>query len=124
MNEEKNIILIAEDDPFLSKVVDLKFKKELFDVIICGDGNQVLENAKKQKPKIILMDIIMPNMNGFETLVKLKADPELKNIPVIILSNLGQEGDVQKGLKAGAVDYIIKSNISLNEVVEKVKKYL
>lgn len=124
MNDEKIKILIAEDDPFLSKVVDLKFKKEGFEAIMCGDGNEALAQAKAQKPKVVLMDMIMPNKNGFDALVEFKNDPEVKDIPIIILSNLGQEQDVQKGLKAGAVDYIVKSNISINEVVEKVKKYL
>ncbi len=127
MNKKKNKkikILLAEDDNFISLAYQDGLKRAGFEVVVAYDGVDALDKLKSQKPDLILLDIIMPQKNGFEVLEEIKNDSELKNIPVIILSNLGQDTDIQKGRELGAVDYLIKSNFSMNEVIEKIKKYL
>ena len=122
--KSKKKILVVEDDSFLLKVLVDKFKKELFDVVPVLDGAAALEKIKSEHPHIILLDIVLSGKDGFEILEELKADANLKKIPVVILSNLGQEGDVERGKKMGAVDYMVKINFTLDQVVSKVKEYL
>jgi CheY-like chemotaxis protein len=124
INEKAKNILIIEDDKFYGNIFKTKFTQLNYNVAIAQDGIQGIAEAKKQKPDLILLDLIMPLKNGFETLIELKNDPSLKDIKVIVLSNLGQEDDVQKAKKIGAVEYIIKANVSLQEVVDKVNLYL
>lgn len=123
--ENKNIkILIAEDDKFLVKVLSNKFARKGFCVIIAGDGNEAVNKIKSEKPDLILLDLIMPNKNGFDVLEEIKTDKNYKDIPVIILSNLGQESDIERGKKFGVADYLIKSNLSINEVISRVNELL
>ena len=117
-------ILVVEDDKFLLKVYATKFKKEGFNISLAEDGVEALEITKKEQPDLILLDLILPKMHGFEVLKKLKENPKTKNIPVFILSNLGQDTDVEKGKKLGAVDYLIKTDFSIQEVVDKINKTL
>ncbi len=121
---KKAKILLAEDDKFISLAYRDGFKRAGFEVVWASDGKEAVEKAQKEKPDLIILDLIMPTMNGFEALEKIKADKDIKNIPVIIMSNLGQETDIQKGRELGAVDYLIKSNFSMKEVVSKIEKYL
>ncbi len=79
---------------------------------------------KEEKPDIILLDLILPGMDGFEVLAKIKDDPEVENIPVVILSNLGQRDDVERGLKLGAVDFLIKAHFTPGEIIEKIEKVM
>ena len=123
-NNKKNKVLLAEDDKFISRAYQDGLGRAGFEVISALDGEEALEKIKKTIPDIILLDVIMPEKNGFEVLEEIKADNKLKKIPVIILSNLGQDTDIQKGRELGAVDYLIKSNFSIGEVVEKIKKYV
>ena len=116
-------ILIAEDDEFLLKVYRMTLEQEKFDVVIAKDGEEALKQAAKEKPDLILLDILMPKKDGFDVLKELKENEDLKDIPVIILSNLGQEADIEKGKELGAVDYIIKGNVDIENVIQKVKKY-
>ena len=116
-------VLIAEDDEFLLKVYRMTLEQEEFDVVIAEDGEEALEQAKKEKPDLILLDILMPKKDGFDVLKELKENKDLKDIPVIILSNLGQEADIEKGKALGAVDYIIKGDVDIENVIQKVKKY-
>ena len=88
------------------------------------DGLEASEKIKEVRPDLVLLDLIMPGKNGFEVLEEMKADKDLKNIPVIILSNLGQESDVDKGKSLGAEDYLIKSDISMKEVIETIKRHM
>ena len=122
--KEKINVLIVEDDNFLANIYQTKFDMEGFKVSVAGDGEAGLNEAKKKKPDIILLDILLPKLDGFGVLSKLKEDPEVKNIPVILLTNLGQKDDVQKGLDLGASDYLIKAHFKPSEVVDKVKKVL
>lgn len=117
-------ILVGEDDKNYANIFRLKLEKEGYVVFIAGNGKEVLEVAKHESPELILLDIIMPIQNGFDTLKILKSDPDLLHIPVIMVSNLGQDEDVKKAQKLGASDYLIKANTSIQEMVEKVKNYI
>jgi CheY-like chemotaxis protein len=116
-------VLVAEDDKFLMKVYEAKLAKEGYTLIGARDGAEAIELIKAEKPSVILLDLVMPKKNGFEVLAEVKADDSVKDIPVIILSNLGQEADVKKGISGGAVDYIIKADMSIDEVVDKIRKH-
>ena len=117
-------ILIIEDDKFLRELIARKLISEKFEVVAAVDGETGLKKAKQPKPNLILLDLILPGIDGFEVLAKLKADKDLSDIPVIILSNLGQQEDVDKGLEIGAVDYLIKAHFTPNEIVDKIRKAL
>ncbi|MBL7141864.1 response regulator [Patescibacteria group bacterium] len=124
--QEKNKAKIAliEDDKFLLGAMNDKLLREGFSVFTAVNGEGAMELIKKEKPDLILLDLIMPVKSGFEVLEDLKNDNELKNIPVIILSNLGQESDIEKGKELGAVDYLIKADFKMKEVIEKIKGHL
>jgi len=117
-------ILVVEDDKFLRELISHKLLKEGFDIIEAFDGEDGIKKIKEQKPDLILLDLILPGIDGFEVLSKMKSDQELVPIPVIILSNLGQKDDVEKGLKLGAVDYLIKAHFTPGEIVEKIRNIL
>lgn len=121
---KKLAILIVEDDTFLAGIYANKFEREGFKVLLATDGEAGLKTAKKEIPDIILLDILLPKLDGFEVLEKVKADDATRGIPVILLTNLGQKEDVDKGLKLGAADYLIKAHFMPAETVEKVKKVL
>jgi DNA-binding response OmpR family regulator len=121
MPDTKKKILLAEDDKFISKAYTAGFSDVGFDVTPVTDGDSVVAKVTSEKPDLILLDLIMPGKNGFEVLEELKKNDTLKKIPVIILSNLGQDSDITKGKALGAVDYLIKSNLSMKEVIEKVQ---
>lgn len=123
-DNKKNKILIIEDDSFISDMYKIKLESEGFEVSVAADGVQGLEAAGKENPDLILLDIVMPKMDGFTVLQNLKEKPEVQNIPVIMLTNLGQKDSVEKGLKLGAADYIIKAHFTPLEVVDKVKAFL
>lgn len=120
----KKYILVAEDDKFYGKIFKRKFSKEGYDVEVASDGEKTLEKMRDKKPDLLLLDLVMPVKDGFEVLEEMQANDQLKGIKVIVISNLGQEGDVEKAKKLGASDYFIKSNVSIKEVVEIVKKNL
>jgi len=125
MAEKKTIqILLIEDDTFLVNIYKTKFEMEGFGVSVSENGADGLTAAKKKRPDIILLDILLPKMDGFTVLKKLKAEAATKDIPVILLSNLGQKDDVDKGLELGAADYLIKAHFKPSETVAKVKKVL
>ncbi len=117
-------ILIIEDDSFISDMYKIKLESEGFDVNVAPDGIQGLEEAGKWHPDLILLDIVMPKMDGFTVLQNLKQQPATQGVPVVMLTNLGQRDSVERGLKLGAKDYIIKAHFTPLEVVEKVKEFL
>lgn len=117
-------ILFVDDDNFLRKVYEAELKEKNFDVILAQDGEEGLEKAQLEDPDLIILDMIMPKKSGFEVLTELQRNPKTRNIPVIILSNLGQEDDKKKGVDLGAVDYLIKDNITLGILVDKINQYL
>jgi len=122
--ENKTKILLIEDDTFLVEMYTTKFELEGFAVASAEDGKKGLEMVKKENPDIILLDILMPKMDGFAVLDALKKDQETADIPVILLTNLGQKDDVKKGFEKGAVGYLIKAHFMPSEVVDKIKKIL
>ncbi|MBT4120783.1 MAG: response regulator [Candidatus Magasanikbacteria bacterium] len=124
VDAKKIHVLLVEDDTFLANIYKTKFDMEGFKVSVSENGEEGLADAKKKKPDIILLDILLPKMDGFTVLEKLKEDSGVKDIPVILLTNLGQKDDVSKGLEMGAVDYLIKAHFKPSEVVEKVNKVL
>ena len=122
MADKKVKILLIEDEEMLANMYEVKFKNEGFDIVKALDGSQGLEMAKSIQPDFILLDIIMPKLDGFSVLKSLKEEPATKDIPVMLLTNLGQDEDVERGKKLGAVGYLVKANITPAEVVAAVKK--
>lgn len=117
-------ILIVDDDTFLSGIYATKLDLEGFQVVTAHDGEEGVKMAQKEHPDLILLDVLMPKLDGFEALKRLKADPTVKDTPVIMLTNLGQKEDIEKGLEDGAVDYLIKAHFVPAEAVAKIKKVL
>ena len=117
-------ILITEDDPLMSRMYQKIFTFEKFEVELAANGEEGLEKARKVKPTLILLDVMMPKMNGLEVLEKLKADPETKAIPVVMLTNLAGQQDAETAMSKGAVKYIIKSEHEPKEVADMVKEIL
>jgi CheY-like chemotaxis protein len=117
-------ILLAEDDRFLRKAAEATLTREGFEVVTAADGEEALAAVRAAPPHLILLDLIMPKLHGFDVLKALKDDPATAAIPVVVLSNLGQEGDVERALAAGAVAYFIKANVSLKGLVQQVNDTL
>jgi CheY-like chemotaxis protein len=115
-----NSILVVEDTELLRKIYTDKLAQEGYEVISAGDGLEALSILRTQTVDLILLDLIMPKMSGLEALEAIKADPRLRDIPVLILSNLGQEGDVERGISLGAADYLIKNEAKPADVAEKI----
>ena len=125
----KNIIkpmkvLIVEDEEALRKVLQEKMQNSGFETFAAKDGEEGWELAKSKNPDIVLLDLVLPKKSGFEVLSMIKQDPELKDIPVFILSNLAEDESLKKALQIGAEDYFIKSQHPINEIVEKVEDRL
>ena len=117
-------VLIVEDDKFLRELIVKKVTTEGYEVSAAVDGEEGVKKAKETRPDLVLLDLILPGIDGFEVLSQIKQDPGLASIPVIILSNLGQKEDVEKGLKLGATDYLIKAHFTPGEIIEKIKSTL
>ncbi len=117
-------ILIAEDEEILLDVLKEKFENENFKVFSASNGEEVLPLVKKVMPDIILLDILMPKVNGIDVLTLLKSDSDLAKIPVIMLTNLSEDTKIKEALGIGAVDYMVKTQHPINEVVEKVNQYV
>lgn len=121
---EKKTILLVEDDTFVSDIYNVRLKQEGFEVIITQNGLEAIKELKKNIPDLILLDMIMPYLNGLETLKKIKASPEWEKIPVMLLTNLSEKDKIEEALRLGANDFLIKSHFTPSEVVEKVKVLL
>lgn len=119
MDGKKKVLLI-EDDSFLSKVLEERLSDEGFDVVLAGNGEEGVQKAAVINPNIILLDMILPKMNGFDVLKELKSNLATKELPIIVLSNLGQDEDKELAKKLGAVDYLVKSDFSLKSIVDKI----
>lgn len=117
-------ILIIDDDPFITDLYLLKLKEQGFLVESAANGKIGLEKIKTYGPDLVLLDIVMPALDGFDLLHKLKEQESLHKPKVVLLTNLGQKEEVERGMKLGAVDYIIKANFTPTEVVEKIKNIL
>lgn len=123
-SKKRPLIILVEDDSFLAGMYTTKLSLEGFEVLQEADGTAGFELIKDKKPDLVLLDIILPKMDGFEILKALKADKDLANIPVILLTNLGKKEEVDKGISLGAVDYLIKAHFVPSEVIEKIRKTL
>lgn len=117
-------ILLVEDDEFLGKVINRKLEKEDYIVIRATDGEEGITKAEEENPDLILLDIILPGMDGFEVLAKLKSNPAVSKIPVIILSNLGAKDEIKKGLDLGADDYLVKAHFNPSEITSRIEAVL
>ncbi len=117
-------VLIVEDDPLMSRMYQKIFTFEKYEVAMAGDGEEGMVKVKETKPDLILLDVMMPKLNGLEMLDHLKADPNSKSIPVVMLTNLAGEKDAETALSKGAVKYIIKSDHTPKEITEMVNEIL
>lgn len=119
-------ILVVEDDDFLASAYRVKLSKEGHNIAMAKDGQEALDylNATDPLPQVVLLDLVMPVKDGFTTLEEIRATEKLKTLPVIVTSNLGQDEDIQRALGLGANDYIIKSDSSIEEIIEKIMAVL
>lgn len=124
MNENKKNILIVEDDEHISRVYDIKLSKEGIESSTARDGEEALVKIASEKPSLILLDLMIPKKDGFWVLEEIKKNPDFAKIPVIVLSNLGQQTDQDRALELGAEEYLVKVDTSIQDVVDKVKKYI
>ena len=124
MDAQARLILLAEDDRFLRKAADTALRRHGFSVVTATNGEEALEALRTMKPDLILLDLIMPKVQGFEVLRSVKENPATAHIPVIVLSNLGQEGDVKRAMESGATAYFVKANLTLEDMVTQVESVL
>jgi len=117
-------ILVVEDDKFLRELISQKLVKESYNVSEAVDGEEGLKKVKDEKPDLVLLDLILPGIDGFEVLARMREEQGVAKIPVIILSNLGQKEDIEKGLSLGAVDYLVKAHFTPGEIIGKIKRIL
>lgn len=117
-------ILIVEDDAFMGNLLERKFKQENFEIFRAGSVDEAKKNLESQQIDLILLDIILHGTDGITYLKELKMNPVLKNIPVIITSNLGQQEEIDRGIADGATDYIVKAHATPGEIVRKVASIL
>ena len=123
MATAKKTILLVDDDPFIIRMYQVKLQNDGYKVNTASNGGEALLQIMKEKPDIVLLDVMMPKMNGVETLKALKKDSKTKEIPVIILTNLGDnQKDVESAKKLGALDYLVKSEVDLKQLSERVKR--
>lgn len=120
MSKKPIKVLLVEDDSFISKMYVTKFTLQKFDVLAAADGEEGLQMAIAEIPDIILLDIMLPKMDGWQVLEHLKVNERTKNIPVLLLTNLGAQEDIERGLQLGATDYMIKAHFIPSEVIEKI----
>jgi len=123
MSAKKSKILVVEDDPFLLELYQTKLNEEGFEVFVARNGREGFDVAAAQQPELILLDILMPEVDGYEMLKKIKASAQTKKIPVIIFSNLSQREEIEKGLRLGAADFIVKTSLTPLQIAQKVKEY-
>lgn len=124
MDKPPKRILLAEDDRFLRKAAEVTLRRHGFTVLTASDGEAALQIARAETPDLVLLDLIMPRLQGFEVLRTLKQDPATEAIPVIVLSNLGQPSDVQQAMEEGAAAYFVKADLSLQALVQRVEEAL
>lgn len=117
-------ILIIEDDKFLRDLLTRKLIQKGYKISEAIDGEEGFKKIKEEKPDLVLLDLILPGIDGFEVLTRVKDVPELSKIPVMIISNLGQGEDIERAKKLGVIDYVVKAHFTLNEIVEKVRSIL
>ncbi len=124
MTTAKPTIVLIEDDEILAEMYAAKFAKEGITLLRASDGDEGLALLRKAKPQLVLLDIMMPKRNGLDVLKDLKADPDLRDTYVVLLTNVGEQNYIDEGFKLGAAQFLMKSNFTPREVVDKVKGWL
>ena len=122
--EKNKKILIIEDELFLLEMYEMRLKTAGFEILTATEGKEGIHLAVEEKPDLIILDIVMPGISGYDVLKMMKKDPDIKDIPVLIFSNLGQEEEIEKGKRLGADDYVVKTNVTPAQLVAKVEKML
>jgi len=117
-------VLVAENDKFISRAFTEGLKKIDFTVITAYNGEEALAKIKKEKPDIILLDLVLLIKNGFEVLAEIKESKKFKSIPVIVLSNLEEDNDILRAKKLGATEYLVKANFSMSQIIDKIRQYI
>lgn len=117
-------ILLVEDDPLIAEIYTTKLKEEGFEVELSEHGEEALSKLKKRSFDLLILDVVLPNISGFELLEKIKKDRELKDLKTLILSNLGEKSDIERGLKLGAEKYLIKAHFTPSGIVKEIKEML
>ncbi len=117
-------ILLVEDDNFLATLLNNRLKSEGFEIVVAKNGDEALDFLKKDKLDLILMDIILPAKSGFEAMEAIMSNPQYGKAPVMIISNLGQEADINRGKELGAVEYFVKAQTPIDTLVQKIKDFL
>ena len=124
MTDQKKIILLAEDDKFLRSILQKRLEEGGYTVCPASDGLEALDILDKTIPDLVLLDLIMPRKNGFEVLQEMRANAKLKSVPVVVLSNLSQDKDMDQAKDLGIAGYITKSSVSLVNLLDEVRKYM
>jgi DNA-binding response OmpR family regulator len=124
MSATKKIVLIVEDDPFLVKAYKYIFEKEGFEVWVAEDGEKAIGLIGTPPPSVVLLDIMLPGANGFSVMEAMAKNEEWDRVPVIILSNLSKPEDMARGKELGAIEYLVKANVDIEGVVERVKEFV
>lgn len=124
MAEGTKNIMIIEDDRFLSSLMKARLEKDGFSVIQAFDGEEAVQLFKQQLPSLIILDLIMPKVTGFEVLQTISITPQLSKVPVVILSNLAQDSDIEKARQLGAKEYFVKVKVSIDDLVGRIKTLL
>lgn len=121
---KKKVVFIVEDDAFLVKAYQLKLEKENITIWVTTDGKEALTFLEKDPPDVVMLDVMLPHVNGFEILEAIRKNEKWKQVPVLILTNLGQPQDAQKCKELGVAEYIVKANTKISDIIEKVKKFI
>lgn len=121
MANEPKKIMVVEDDRFLSSLIKARLEKEGFAVIQAFDGEEAIQELKTDVPALVILDLIMPKVTGFEVLQTISITPQLDKVPVIIMSNLAQDSDIEKARQLGAKEYFIKVKISIDDLITRIK---
>lgn len=122
--KKKKVVFVVEDDAFLVKAYQIKFAKEGVEIWVAADGNEALTFLAKEPPNMVLLDLMLPGASGFDVLAAIRASKTWGKVPVVVVTNLGQDQDIKRCQDLGIEDYMVKVNLRINDVVEKVKKYL
>ena len=125
MNDNKKIkVFIIEDDIYISDMYRIKLEADNYEVHVASDGIEGIKKLEKDIPNVILLDIVMPKIDGFSVLKMIKENNILKNVPIILLTNLSQKENIERGFELGAASYIIKAHFTPSEVVKKIKEVI
>lgn len=122
--QKRHKLLIVEDDRSICRAMEFRLAKDNYDIVIAHDGEEGIGKLAEQVPDLILLDLILPKLNGFELLKRLRENLETAAVPVIVLSNLSQKDDIEHAMKLGAIDFFVKSNITIDEMARTVRKFI